>query len=213
MNSLEPTVFVVDDDISVREAITNLLRSVRLRVETFSTAQAFRSRPRYAGPTCLVLDVRLPGSSGLDLQQQLAQAHEKIPIIFITGHADVPMSVRAMKAGAVEFLTKPFRDQELLDAVGQALRQDEKLRRREAETAKLRERYSMLTAREHEVMKYVVLGLVNKQIAAKLGITEPTVKLHRGRVMRKLEVKSLADLVRMAQELQAPHPEGVTGSH
>jgi FixJ family two-component response regulator len=213
MNSLEPTVFVVDDDISVREAITNLLRSVRLRVETFSTAQAFRSRPRYAGPTCLVLDVRLPGSSGLDLQQQLAQAHEKIPIIFITGHADVPMSVRAMKAGAVEFLTKPFRDQELLDAVGQALRQDEKLRRREAETAKLRERYSMLTAREHEVMKYVVLGLVNKQIAAKLGITEPTVKLHRGRVMRKLEVNSLADLVRMAQELQAPHPEGVTRSH
>lgn len=191
----------MDDDISVREALTNLLRSVRLKVETFNAAQDFQSRAPYAGPCCLILDVRLPGQSGLDLQQQLMESNHKIPIIFITGHADVPMSVRAMKAGAIEFLTKPFRDQDLLDAVRQAIDRDRETRNRETEVAGLQERYSMLTSREQEVMKYVARGLANKQIAVKLGITEATVKLHRGRLMRKIGAKSLADLIKMAQNI------------
>jgi FixJ family two-component response regulator len=205
MSHAEPTVFVVDDDGSVREALRNLLRSVGLRVESFSTAQEFLSRGS-AGPGCLVLDVRLPGLSGLDLQRQLAETNREIPIVFITGHGDIPMSVRAIKAGAVEFLTKPFRDQELLDAVRQAIDRDRQTRNRENEMAELRQRYESLTPREQEVMKHVVRGLVNKQIAAEIGIAESTVKLHRGRVMEKMKAESLADLVRTAGEI-LPHPK------
>jgi FixJ family two-component response regulator len=198
MSRTEPAVFVVDDDVSVRESLKNLLRSVGLKVETFNTAQDFLSMaPPGAG--CLVLDVRLPGLSGLDLQRQLVEANHEIPIVFITGHGDIPMSVRAMKAGAVEFLTKPFRDQDLLDAVRQALDRDRQTRSRENEMAELRGRYASLTTREHEVMKYVVRGVVNKQIAAEMGITESTIKLHRGRLMRKMKAESLADLIRMAE--------------
>ena len=201
MSHPEPTVFVVDDDISVRESLKNLLRSVGLKVETFRTAQEFQSRPPSSVPSCLVLDIRLPGLSGLDLQRQLAETKHEIPIVFITGHGDIPMSVRAIKAGAVEFLTKPFRDQDLLYAVRQAIDLDGQRRSHKTETAKLRERYGSLTLREQEVLKYVVRGLVNKQIAAEIGITEPTVKLHRGRLMHKMEAESLADLVRMAQKI------------
>ena len=198
MSRAEPAVFVVDDDVSVREALSNLLRSVGLKVETFSTAQDFLSS-RSPGPGCLVLDVRLPGLSGLDLQRQLAETNREIPIVFITGHGDIPMSVRAIKAGAVEFLPKPFRDQDLLDAVRQAIDRDREARSRENEMAELRERYSSLTPREHDVMKYVVRGLINKQIAAEIGITESTVKLHRGRLMHKMKADSLADLIRIAE--------------
>jgi FixJ family two-component response regulator len=198
MSRTEPAVFVVDDDVSVRESLKNLLRSVGLKVEAFSTAQEFLSRDS-VGPGCLVLDVRLPGLSGLDLQRQLAETNREIPIVFITGHGDIPMSVRAIKAGAVEFLTKPFRDQDLLDAVRQAMDRDQEIRRREKEIAELRERYTSLTSREQEVMKHVVLGLVNKQIAAEIGITESTVKLHRGRLMHKMKAESLADLIRTAE--------------
>lgn len=204
--SLEnPTVYVVDDDVSVREALKNLLRSVELRVEAFSTADEFLSRKRLPGPGCLILDVRLPGLSGLDLQRQLAQMNLEIPIVFITGHGDIPMSVRAIKAGAVEFLTKPFRDQDLLDAVHQSIERAWEARARETELAKLNERYASLTAREQEVLRYVVRGVINKQIAAEIGISEPTVKLHRGRVMEKMLAESLADLIGMAQKL------GLTG--
>ncbi len=198
MTRAEPAVFVVDDDVSVRESLKNLLRSVGLKVEAFSTAQEFLSSGS-SGPGCLVLDVRLPGLSGLDLQRQLAEANREIPIVFITGHGDIPMSVRAIKAGAVEFLTKPFRDQDLLDAVRQAMDRDREIRSREKEIAELRERYTSLTPREQEVMKFVVRGLVNKQIAAEIGITESTVKLHRGRLMHKMKAESLADLIRTAE--------------
>jgi FixJ family two-component response regulator len=197
MSPVEPAVFVVDDDVSVRESLKNLLRSVGLRVETFHTAQDFLSSG-CAGPGCLVLDVRLPGLSGIDLQQRLLETNGQIPIVFITGHGDIPMSVRAIKAGAVEFLTKPFRDQDLLDAVRQAIDRDQRRRRREEEVAGVRERYRSLTAREREVMKYVVQGLLNKQVGAELGISEPTVKLHRGRVMQKMGAESLAQLIQMA---------------
>ena len=203
MNQLEPAVFVVDDDASVREAIGNLLRSVGLKVQAFGTAQEFLSSAS-PGPGCLVLDVRLPGLSGLDLQRQLVETNRKIPIIFITGHGDIPMSVRAMKAGAIEFLTKPFRDQELIDAIRQAIDRDRQTRSRENEMAELRERYSSLTPREQEVMKYVVRGLVNKQIASEIGITESTVKLHRGRLMHKMNAESLADLIRTAERFGLP---------
>ena len=201
MSRAEPSVFVVDDDVSVREALRNLLRSVGLKVEAFSTAQEFLSRSS-SGPGCLVLDVRLPGLSGLDLQRQLAEANREIAIVFITGHGDIPMSVRAIKAGAVEFLTKPFRDQDLLDAVRQAIDRDREIRSRENETVVLRERYTSLTPREQEVMEYVARGLVNKQIAAEIGITESTVKLHRGRLMHKMKAQSLADLIRMVDRLR-----------
>ena len=200
MSQTEPAVFVVDDDVSVREALRNLLRSVGLKVEAFSTAQDFLSS-KSSGPGCLVLDVRLPGLSGLDLQRQLVETNREIPIVFITGHGDIPMSVRAMKAGAVEFLAKPFRDQDLLDAVRQAIDRDQQTRNREKRSAELRERYMLLTPREHEVMKCVVRGLVNKQIAAEIGITESTVKLHRGRLMHKMRAESLADLIRMTERL------------
>lgn len=201
------TVFVVDDDVSIREALKNLFRSVGLSVEAFTTAHEFLSSPRRQGPGCLVLDVRLPGISGLDLQEQLAALQIEIPIIFITAHGDIPMSVRAMKAGALEFLTKPFRDQDLLDAVQQALERDRVWRKEEAKLATVRQRQQSLTVREQNVLKLVVQGLANKQIAAELGISEATVKLHRGRLMHKMGATSLAELIRMAEKIDQARGE------
>jgi FixJ family two-component response regulator len=197
----DSVVFVVDDDSSVREAIRNLIRSVGLRVEPFETAQQFLQSEIQDVPGCLVLDVRLPGLSGLDLQRELAARKVTLPIIFITGHGDIPMSVRAMKAGALEFLTKPFRDQDLLDAIQQALERARAMRQERADAARLRARLDGLTSREREVMNLVVAGLLNKQIAAELSISEITVKLHRSQVMKKMGANSLAELVRMAERL------------
>ncbi len=204
MSQERPVVYVVDDDISVQEALKNLMRSVGLMVETFGSAQEFFSSQRSGAPGCLVLDVRLPGLSGLDLQRKLAEAHIEIPIVFITGHADIRMSVQAMKAGAVEFLVKPFRDQDLLDAIQGSIDRDRAPRAQRAETAELRNRYESLSSREREVMELVVRGLLNKQIAGEIGATEATVKQHRGQVMRKMRAGSIADLVRMAEKIEPP---------
>ena len=197
-----PIVFVIDDDASVRRSVQDLLSSVALRSEAFATPQAFLDSKRADCPGCLVLDVRLPGMSGLDFQSALAKAGVALPIIFITGHGDVPMSVQAIKSGAMEFLMKPFRPQELLDAVQQALERDKKLREKRRETAKVRNRYETLTAREREVMELVVSGLLNKQIAVKLGTGEHTVKIHRGHMMEKMKADSLPALIRMADTLK-----------
>ena len=204
MKQPDSIVFVVDDDSSVREAIESLIQSVGLRVETFETAQEFLRSKRPDVPGCVVLDVRLPGLSGLDLQRELAAHGIKLPVIFITGHGDIPMSVRAMKAGALEFLTKPFRDQDLLDAIQQALERDRTARQHQMETTELRERFDSLTSREREVMGLVVSGLLNKQIAGELGTSEVTVKIHRSQVMKKMGAGSLAELVRMTEKLGIP---------
>jgi FixJ family two-component response regulator len=204
MTEAPPIVFVVDDDPSVRRAIKRLIESVGLQVEVFGSAQEFLQGRRPDAPSCLVLDIRLPGISGLDFQPHLAECDIRIPIIFITGHGDIPMTVRAMKAGAIEFLTKPFRDQDLLDAIQLALERDRTRRQQESEIAALRERFDSLTPREREILPLVVSGRLNKQIAADLGTSEITIKVHRAGVMRKMQAESLADLVRMAGRLDLP---------
>ena len=202
MNTTE-TVFVVDDDLSVREALCSLIRSVGLQVQTFASAVEFLQYPRPASVSCLVLDVRMPGLSGLDLQGEFARSGEPIPIIFITGHGDIPMAVRAIKAGAVEFLAKPFRDEDLLEAIRHALERDRAGRSEAAELGELKSRYATLTGREREVIVFMVRGMLNKQAAAELGVSEMTVKVHRHNIMQKMKVRSLPDLVRMMERVNA----------
>jgi FixJ family two-component response regulator len=197
-----PTVIVIDDDVGIQESLASLCRSVGFRVQLFGSVAEFLGSGRPEGPTCLVLDVRLPGQSGLELQRELSAANTQMPIIFITGHGDIPMSVQAMKGGAIEFLTKPFRDQDLLEAIQQGLARDRVWLENERKLAVLRARLDTLTRREREIMARVVTGRLNKQIAADLGISEITVKVHRSQVMRKMDARSLADLARMADKLQ-----------
>ena len=204
---IEPQVFVIDDDAGVRRSLEALLRSVGLRVTSFSSAAEFLASPMPDGPSCLVLDVRLPGVSGLDFQDDLASSNKRLPIVFITGYGDIPMTVRAMKAGAVEFLAKPFRDQDLLDAVRLGLDRDRTRRESDNAVSGLMSAYQSLTSREQQVMPLVTSGLMNKQIAAEIGVSEITVKVHRGNVMRKMGAKSLADLVRMADALGLTPPK------
>ena len=197
-----PTVFIVDDDRGLRQAIQDLVESVGLRAESFASGEDFLRAKRMNRPSCLVLDVRLPQMSGLDFQQRLTETGIQIPIIFITAHGDIPMSVRALKSGALEFLTKPFRDQDLLDAIHQALERDRVAREQQSEIRNLQERVRTLTAREQEVMNLVVSGMLNKQIASEIGTSEATVKIHRGNAMRKMQAGSVVDLVRMADKLK-----------
>jgi FixJ family two-component response regulator len=207
MSEIEPIVYIVDDDLSVRRSTERLIRSAGLKVQTFTSAKEFLKNARFEGPACLVLDVRMPGLSGMDLQRELTQSGIHIPIIFITGHGDIPMSVRAMKAGAVEFLTKPFRSRGLLDAVRAAIERDRSAHKERTETGELRQRYEQLTPREREVMALVAAGLLNKQVAGELATTERTIKFHRAHIMQKMRAESLADLVRMAEKL------GISGRH
>ena len=207
MSEIEPIVYIVDDDLSVRRSTKRLIRSAGLKVQTFTSAKEFLKNARFEGPACLVLDVRMPGLSGMDLQRELTQSGIHIPIIFITGHGDIPMSVRAMKAGAVEFLTKPFRSRGLLDAVRAAIERDRSAHKERTETGELRQRYEQLTPREREVMALVAAGLLNKQVAGELATTERTIKFHRAHIMQKMRAESLADLVRMAEKL------GISGRH
>jgi FixJ family two-component response regulator len=207
MTEDQPTVFVIDDDVSVRDAIQGMAKSVGLRAETFASTDDFLRNWHPDGPSCLVLDVRLSGVSGLDFQHELSRGNIRIPIIFLTGYGDIPMTVQAMKAGAVEFLTKPFRDQALLDAIQLALDRDRTMRRQLSEIAELQQRFAGLTARERQVMGLVVAGKLTKQIAAGLGTSEVTVKIQRGRVMHKMQAESVADLVRMAGKLGVPPPK------
>ena len=197
----DPIIAIVDDDASVREGLQSLLRSARWRSECYASAQEFLSRGRAEAPSCLILDLQLPGLSGLDLQKRMAEADIDVPIVFLTGHGDIPASVRAMKAGAVEFLTKPVDEQDLLRAVQEAIERDRHAQQHKSEIQELKERHASLTQREREVMRQVISGLLNKQVAAELNITEFTVKIHRAQVMRKMRADSLADLVRMAESL------------
>jgi FixJ family two-component response regulator len=203
MADRRPTIFIVDDDASVREAVSNLLESVGFNVQAFASTEGFRNAPRPDAPSCLVLDIKLPGANGLDFQEALARAGISIPIIFITAHGDVPMTSRAMKAGAVEFLMKPFQKEDLLTAIDHALKRDRVARHQDAELAVLQARFDVLTGREREVMGLVVEGLTNKEVADRLAISEVTTKMHRGQVMRKMMAPSLADLVRMSDKLKS----------
>jgi FixJ family two-component response regulator len=208
-SSEQPAIIVIDDDASMRKALDNLFKSVGFEVELFASPQEFLQSEREDRPGCIVLDIRFPGRSGLDMQRDLAAANARLPIIFITGYGDIPMSVRAMKAGAVEFLTKPFRDQDLLDAVGTALERDRTRRAGDMRLAELRARFAMLTARERQVLALVVAGRLNKQIAGELGVSEMTVKMHRRQVMRKMQATGVAQLVRLADQLGVAVAEAV----
>jgi len=207
MTEPQPLVFVIDDDASTRETLSSLIRSVGLQVELFGSAQEFLKSKRPDAPSCLVLDIRLPGISGLDFQRKLADSNIGIPVIFITGHGDIQMSVRAMKAGAIEFLTKPFRAQDLLDSIHAALEKDRGRRERDAEIGELQTRFASLTPREKKVLPLVVSGLLSKQIAAEIGTSEATIKVHRSQLMRKMGAESVADLVRMAEKMRVSVPK------